>query len=267
MSTDTPRKIFLSHKNSDKPRVLDFKKTLDLLGYETWLDDEDMPAGTSPERGLLRGMKESCGVVFFITPSFKDEGYLADEIEYAVREKRERGKRFSIITLQFTDEGGKKAPIPELLKRYVWKTPKTHLEALREIIRALPVAPGNVEWRGEVATVATGPQVPSRTAELSDEAKTILREAASRNGMIVNEPGLDNHYIFARKKQLIPNQEPRTLARWKGGLNQLRRCEYIERIGAESEVFDPRCEDIRPEGEVFKVTSDGYEAADEMLEA
>ena len=35
MSTEAPRKIFLSHKSSDKDLVLDFKETLDLLGYET----------------------------------------------------------------------------------------------------------------------------------------------------------------------------------------------------------------------------------------
>ena len=254
MSTDDPRKIFLSHKTSDKELVVDFKKTLDLLGYETWLDDEAMPAGTSPERGLLRGMKESCGVVFFITPSFKDEGYLADEIEYAVREKRERGKRFSIITLQFTDEGGKKAPIPELLKRYVWKTPKTHLEALREIIRALPVAPGNSESQDEITAVATRPEMPSRIAGLSEEAKALLREAAREggDGTVIDEPLLNYHYIHASREQMIPNQEPRTVARWKDGLKQLERYGYIEGIGYE--------------GEVFEVTQEGYEAADEILE-
>ena len=46
MSTDDPKKIFLSHKSSDKNLVLDFKETLDLLGYETWLDEDAMPAGT-----------------------------------------------------------------------------------------------------------------------------------------------------------------------------------------------------------------------------
>ena len=46
-----------------------------------------MPAGSALDRAILEGMEESCGVVFFITPSFVDEGYLESEINYAVREK------------------------------------------------------------------------------------------------------------------------------------------------------------------------------------
>jgi hypothetical protein len=49
-----------------------------------------MPAGTSPDRALLQGMKDSCGVVFFVTPSFKDEGFLESEINYAMQQKREK---------------------------------------------------------------------------------------------------------------------------------------------------------------------------------
>ncbi len=264
MSTDDPRKIYLSHKTCDKALVLDFKETLDLLGYETWLDDEAMPAGDEPERAMLQGMHESCAVVFFITPSFKDEGYLRNEINLAVREKRNKGDKFAIITLLLRGDDGETASIPDLLESYVWKKPETQLQALREIIRALPVTPANSGSQDDVAMVATGPEIPSQAVELSDEAKTILREAASRDGMIINEPDLDNHHIFARQKQLIPDQNPRTLARWKGGLKQLRRCEYIERIGAMSEVFDPTEEYITPKGEVFKVTSEGYDAVDEI---
>src|SRR5687767_11405383 len=69
MTTSDAKKVFLSHKGVDKEFVNDFKKTLELLGYEPWLDEDAMPAGTSLERGLLKGMQESCGVVFFITPS------------------------------------------------------------------------------------------------------------------------------------------------------------------------------------------------------
>ena len=165
MGTDAPRKIFLSHKSSDKNLVLDFKETLDLLGYETWLDEEAMPAGTTLERGLLRGMQESRAVVFFITSSFEDEGYLESEINYAIQEKRDKGSEFSIITLLLKGDDDETAPIPDLLRPYVWKTPRTHLEALREIIRALPIAPANSEPQGEITAVAREPgQSPTPTS-------------------------------------------------------------------------------------------------------
>ena len=82
------KKVFLSHKGVDKQDVQDYKSTLQILGYDPWIDEDAMPAGTTLERGLLKGMQDSCGVVFFITPSFKDEGFLETEVDYAVQEKR-----------------------------------------------------------------------------------------------------------------------------------------------------------------------------------
>jgi hypothetical protein len=143
-----PMKIFLSHKGTDKPLVREFRDTLRLLGFDPWLDEDQLVAGTNVDRGILQGFKDSCAAVFFITPAFRDEQYLAGEIELALREKREKGERFAIITLLFEDEAGQKGAVPELLKRYIWKQPHSHLEALREILRGLPVEVGPVKWRG-----------------------------------------------------------------------------------------------------------------------
>lgn len=139
MQINSSNKVFLSHKGVDKKKVIDFKETLKLLGYDPWIDDDAMPAGTTLERALLQGMQDSCGVVFFITPDFKDEGFLETEVNYAIQEKRKKKEKFAIIALLFQDKEGKKGEIPELLKSYVWKKPKSSLEAFREIIRALPI--------------------------------------------------------------------------------------------------------------------------------
>jgi len=140
-------KIFLSHKGEDKVHIRQFNQTLKEIGFKTWLDEEVMIAGTELERGLLKGMKESCAAVFFITPDFKDEGYLATEINYAMAEKREKNDRFSIITMILKDKDGKKGKVPDLLKQYVYKEPKTDLECLQEIIKALPVYMETLNWK------------------------------------------------------------------------------------------------------------------------
>lgn len=85
-----PRKVFLSHKSADKPLVRQFKNILELLRYEPWMDEDALPAGLLLERALSQGFKDSCAVVFFVTPEFRDENYLATEIEYALREKRKK---------------------------------------------------------------------------------------------------------------------------------------------------------------------------------
>lgn len=250
MAATDAKKVFLSHKGIDKNKVADLKSTLQLLGYDPWLDEDAMPAGTPLERGLLQGMKESCGVVFFITPAFKDEGYLETEINYAIQEKRAKGERFAIITLQFVDTEGKIGEIPELLKTYVWKKPKTSLEALREIVRALPITPSVVDWREGIDGVVTVPKTRSTSTELSAEAKTILKAAASGDGHILCHGSYGAKSVQVGGKQLIPDQSPRTVALWVGGVEDLQRRRYIMDIGHK--------------GEVFQVTREGYEAADTL---
>lgn len=141
-----PMKIFLSHKGCDKQLVRKFQETLKLFGFDPWLDEDNMPAGTKLERGMLQGFAESCAAVFFITPNFMDENFLATEVDYAIGEQRKKGDKFAIITLVF-EEGAAKGKVPDLLHAYVWKEPKSELDALHEIVRALPMRVGDVRWR------------------------------------------------------------------------------------------------------------------------
>jgi len=134
-----PKRIFLSHKGTDKEMVRRFKKGFEALNYAPWLDEDDMHAGVELERGLLKGFSDSCAAVFFITPSYVDEGYLATEINYAIQEKRAKRDRFAIITLVFADQKGNQGEVPGLLRQYVWKEPKSELEAFTEVARALPI--------------------------------------------------------------------------------------------------------------------------------
>jgi hypothetical protein len=255
MKISDSKKVFLSHKGIDKEYVIDFKKSLDLIGYDPWLDEDAMPAGTPLERGLLQGMQDSCGVVFFITPSFKDEGFLQTEVNYAIAEKRKKGDKFAIITLQFVDEDGDTGEVPPLLQIYVWKKPKSPLEALREIVRGLPIIPGIVDWREGITGVVTKPKTKSTSTELSDEAKAILKAAIAADGqlMYLQRMGgavMAGTVICAGEQSLIPDEDHRTIARWVGGLEDLKLLRYIKDTGNK--------------GEVFEVTREGFDAADEL---
>ena len=64
-------------------------------------------------------------------------------MEYAIREKRAKEDRFQIITLVLDES----AEVPELLRPFVWKSPTSPLEALRETVRALPIRVGSVSWK------------------------------------------------------------------------------------------------------------------------
>lgn len=139
-------KIFLSHKSVDKPLVYRYYNALKEAGFDPWLDEPNMAAGANLERELLRGFEESCAAVFFITENFKDENYLATEVDYAVQEKRKKGSKFAIITLRYANS----APVPGLLQRFIYRDVANDLEGFRELIRALPVELGPVRWKAEI---------------------------------------------------------------------------------------------------------------------
>lgn len=140
-----PMRIFLSHKGADKPLVRDYKSTLETLGFSPWLDEDAMSAGAELERSIIKGFEESCAAIFFITPNYKDEKYLASEVDYAIQEKRKKGDKFSIITLVLRSADS--SNVPPLLHRYVWKQPSTDLEGIREILKSLPIQVGDTYWK------------------------------------------------------------------------------------------------------------------------
>lgn len=142
------KRIFLSHKGVDKPLVRRIYAALSQLGFEPWLDEADMTAGAELERALLQGMKDSCAAVFFVTPNYIDDDYLAAEVDYAIAQKRDKKDDFSIVTLVLQKKDAK-GVVPDLLHRYVWKEPSSELEILTEILKALPVCVGTVRWRKE----------------------------------------------------------------------------------------------------------------------
>ncbi|CAN7463911.1 toll/interleukin-1 receptor domain-containing protein [Pseudomonas brassicacearum] len=141
-----PKNIFLSHKSPDKTLVREVASTLKSVGLAPWLDEDRMKAGANLERAILQGFQDSCAAVFFVTPRFIDDGYLASEIDYALAEKRTKGDKFSIITLLIPGEDGSFGEVPALLRTYVWKHVQP-VEIVRAIAEALPIQCGAPAWR------------------------------------------------------------------------------------------------------------------------
>lgn len=142
----TETRIFLSHKSVDKPIVTRYYNALKELGFEPWFDQPDMPAGTNLERGILDGFEKSCGAVFFITENFKDETYLATEVDYAIAQKRKKNKKFAIVTLRYPNA----LPVPGLLTPYIYKDVHNDLEGFYEVVRALPIELGQTRWKKDI---------------------------------------------------------------------------------------------------------------------
>lgn len=135
-------KIFLSHKSADKDVVRRYADILEELGLEPWLDEKDMRAGDTIHREIAKGFETACAVVFFVTKNFKDERWLRREVNHAVNRQVNEGARFRIITLAFDG-----AEVPTSLTDQLFVHVTSDLQAVREILRALPIQVGPARWR------------------------------------------------------------------------------------------------------------------------
>lgn len=137
--------IFLSHKGINKHMVRQYHTVLQQLGFDPWIDDDEIVAGDTLHRALTAGMDRSCASVFFVTSDFKDERWLGREVELAVKRHLDHHPKFQIITLVFGD-----AQVPRLLCEYVYKKVTNDLDGLREIVRALPIELGPPRWKESI---------------------------------------------------------------------------------------------------------------------
>lgn len=245
MNESISKRIFLSHKGADKAMVIEFKEALESVGYEPWIDKDDMPPGTEIERGLREGMDKSCGVVFFITSAFEDAGFLRGEIDRALLQKREKGDRFAIVTLLFDKEA---AQVPGPLRDFVWAEPKTQLEALRAIVQALPVLPGKADWKDGAGTPPQDSQ--DKTVSIPSEAAEILRAAVTDGYLFFNDREYGSHgSLAAGDRNLIPEDNHRVVAKWKDALDQLCSLGLVKKKGMQG---------------MHELTEAGYKAAEEL---
>jgi hypothetical protein len=183
-----------------------------------------MPAGTNPDRGIREGFKDSCAVIFFLTPDFKDEKFLKDEINYAKEEERAKGDRFAIISLILPHTGSAGEPtVPDLLRQYIWIREDDHLKSLAKVLAALPIRLVRPKWRtepdadeldaalrsvtGKIKSPADGDTVPPRECRVSG-----VVQAYNHQPLYLFTGGAERFWPSARIK---PNPE----GRWTGQVN------------------------------------------------
>ncbi len=85
---------------------------------------------------------------------------------------------------------------------------------------------------------------------LSDEAKKMLLKAAQGDGVIMKAHNMRERCIQINSENIISSQDPRTVAKWEGGLDELEENDFIK--------------DKSYKGEVFGVTNKGYKYADKI---
>lgn len=78
----------------------------------------------------------------------------------------------------------------------------------------------------------------SKTPELPEEAKTILGEAVAGGGRIMHAHFHGGEMPSANRKNLLSDSGFRTIAKWRGRLEDLVRRHFIKGIGHEGQIFE-----------------------------
>lgn len=75
--------FFLSHQSRDKPLMRSFKNGLRFLGYSTWIDESDMPMGTSLPAALKTNIEKCDCFIAWLNPDYFQSDYCRAELLYA----------------------------------------------------------------------------------------------------------------------------------------------------------------------------------------
>lgn len=75
--------FFLSHKSKDKPLMETFRNGLKFLGFQTWLDEDDMPMGARLQ-GALKVAVEKCDCfIVWLNKEYFESDYCQAELLHA----------------------------------------------------------------------------------------------------------------------------------------------------------------------------------------
>ena len=79
-------RFFLSHKSKDKPLMRTFENGLKFLGYDTWLDETNMPLGSNIQ-GSLKVSVDSCDCfITWLNEEYMESDYCTAELLYAKKQ-------------------------------------------------------------------------------------------------------------------------------------------------------------------------------------
>src|SRR3954467_3774040 len=105
----TKLKVFLSYSRKDGAFAEELRAALDLLGFEAYLDKEDIAPGEPWEERLGNLIRLADTVVFIISP----ESLKSDHVKWEVDETARAGKRLvPVILTQVPDND-----VPERLRK------------------------------------------------------------------------------------------------------------------------------------------------------
>lgn len=90
-------KVFISHSNKDDALASQIASSLEKAGLEVWYDNYEVVPGENWADKIGRGLSESDAMVVLVTPTALESNILSRDIDYALTQKRFKGRLVPVL--------------------------------------------------------------------------------------------------------------------------------------------------------------------------
>lgn len=242
--------LFICHASEDKENfVRPLASKLISLGLNVWYDELSLTMGDSLRRSIDRGLAHSRYGIVVISPNFLRKEWPQKELDGLVALEKDGRKVILPIWHQIEEVEVRKYS-PTLADRFASKSESGLTRVIDDILEVIGKS-SNKNVRSQSEPPSFDSFDNPGESKISSEAKTMLFEAANdKSGMILKTRTMDGTSLETNGRNLIPDQNPRTIAKWEYAIEELVDNHFIEERGCK--------------GEVFAVTHQGYTYADSL---
>lgn len=237
--------IFICHASEDKGSFVEpLANALKKAGLKVWYDRFELKLGDSLRGKIDEGLANSRYGVVVLSSSFFQKNWPKTELDALVSRENKDGQKVILPIWHEVDKKQVEKFSPILAGKFAAKSS----DSLESIV-------------SRIVNVLNGSSVLKKPAndkikleEICDEAKELLLEAVKdRGGNILLCRTMDGTALNTNGRNLIPDQDSRTIAKWEYAVEELEENRFIKATGLT--------------GEVFIVTHKGYSYADKLREA
>jgi tetratricopeptide (TPR) repeat protein len=119
--------LFISHSSEDDDFVRDLQRALAEQNVDAWIDSRELRGGDALEPALRKAIKDRSALAVVVSTDSLQSAWVADELDYAIRLQKRRGKdKYPVIPIT-SEPGGIEAALNAILvalgKRLPAETP------------------------------------------------------------------------------------------------------------------------------------------------
>ena len=234
-------KMFISYSHEDSSKIKKFAFLLSLHGFDLWMDEKSLSSGDNYTTRILSGIHDSDIYLVFLSQASLKSTWVGAEIDFALREKIERG-RLTIIPVLLED-----VEIPVSLSNIDYLNARFSTQkAVEELsnryqsekIEHTDIVVSSVAFSiSEETSVQIGPFNDSMTIDdLKEDSNRVLSDLRKKAyGILMNFVSAADFDFQSEKPKFTNGLYEETVIKKEGSTNG----SICERITVETVVYNP----------------------------